>query len=183
MLKSRLIRLGSARPVRLGALLCLVFCATGNARAQTGSPSTMSTSTAPAGPAAAGSTGVTATETKAPAPVIATPPAQQTGSPHLIAKPGPPEDETNRKALEDNAGKDPANILMRSSPPGAQIYVNGAFVGRTPLLLTVAPGKYKIEMRGQRDDFAEQTVGLLANDTQRITLVLASRYPNRVSIP
>jgi hypothetical protein len=115
--------------------------------------------------------------------VIATPPAQQTGSPHLIAKPGPPEDETNRKALEDNAGKDPANILLRSTPTGAQIYVNGAFVGHTPLLLTVAPGKYKIEMRGQRDDFAERTVGLLANDTQRIALTLASRYPNRVSIP
>jgi hypothetical protein len=55
-------------------------------------------------------------------------------------------------------------------------------VGHTPLLLSVAPGKYKVEMRGQRDDFAVRTIGLMARDTQAITLVLRARYPSDISI-
>jgi hypothetical protein len=37
-------------------------------------------------------------------------------------------------------------------------------------------------MRGQRDDFAVRTIGLMARDTQAITLTLSARYPSRVSI-
>jgi hypothetical protein len=45
----------------------------------------------------------------------------------------------------------------------------------------VAPGKYRVEMRGEHDDIAQRTLGLLANDTQEVTLKLTARYPARIS--
>jgi hypothetical protein len=53
-------------------------------------------------------------------------------------------------------------------------------VGRTPLLLIVPPGKYKVEMRGQRDGFGERVIGLLPNETQDLALRLELRYPARI---
>jgi PEGA domain len=172
--------------VRCGVLLLLLSGAAWCLRAQSSAQSTVST---PADPPPV-FTDVVTEEVRAPAPptvtrtapTVAVPAQPTTSSPHLIARTGPPIEEVNRQALEENAGRNAANILMRSSPSGALIYINGAFVGHTPLLLNVAPGKYKIEMRGERDDLAERTVGLLPNDTQKVTLILGSRYPSRVSI-
>ena len=106
----------------------------------------------------------------------------QGSSQHLLARQGPPPDEANRKAFEESAGRDPGKLLMRSTPTGAQIFVNGRLVGRAPLLMILAPGKYKVEMRGQRQDYGERTVGrLLPNETQDIALTLSPLYPTRVS--
>jgi hypothetical protein len=127
---------------------------------------------------ATSSAAVTAGGSK-PAAVMATPAPGQ-NSPHLTASTGPAPEDINRKALEESAGKDAGKILMRSIPSRARIYVNGAFVGYTPQLFMLAPGKYKIEMRGQRDNYAERTTGLLPNDTQEITLNLTARYPLHV---
>jgi hypothetical protein len=166
-----------AHVVRCGALLLLIFAA-----ARPGSAQNASQSSAPAPNASpAPSAGIVTSEVKSPAVIVATP-GHEPGSPHLLTTTGPPAEEANRRKLEEKAGRDPANILLRSSPAGAQIYVNGAFVGHTPLLLSVAPGKYKVEMRGQRDDFAVRTIGLMARDTQAITLVLRARYPSDISI-
>jgi hypothetical protein len=130
--------------------------------------------------AATSSSGVAASGAKS-ASIRDINPQQQGSSPHLLARQGPPPDETNRKALEESAGRDPAKLLMRSTPAGAQIFVNGRLVGRAPLLLILAPGKYKVEMRGQRQDYGERTVGLLPNETQNVALTLSPLYPIRVS--
>ena len=127
------------------------------------------------------STNVGTTEMKKPGSVALAAPAAETGSPHLVAHNGPPAEEVNRKLLEEKAGIDAAKLLLRSSPSGAQIFINSAFVGHTPLLLMVAPGKYTIEMRGQRDDTAKRTLGLMENETQEITLNLATNYPAKIS--
>jgi len=130
--------------------------------------------------AATSSSGVTASGAKA-APIRDVNPQQQTSSPHLLARQGPAPDELNRKEFEEGAGKDAGKLLMRSTPTGAQIFVNGRLVGRAPLLLILAPGKYKVEMRGQRRDYGERTVGLLPNETQDVVLTLSPLYPIRVS--
>jgi hypothetical protein len=147
----------------------------------TAAPAAASTPAASASTAAAG---ITATEDKKSAPVtLATPvaPSGTGSSPHLIAHSGPPAEEVNRKELEDHAGRDPGKLLLRSTPPGAQIFINGAVVGHTPLLLMVAPGKYTVEMRGQRDDVAQRTLGLMANETQEVTLKLGSHFPVNIT--
>jgi hypothetical protein len=160
-----------ARFVWAGGVALLAFVAARPACAQATVQSAASTASA----------GVATSEVKKTAPVVLATPRSEGGSPHLIAHDGPPAEEVNRKALEDQAGSDAGKLLMRSWPSGAQIYINGAFVGHTPLLLMVAPGKYRVEMRGEHDDIAQRTLGLLANDTQEVTLKLAARYPARIS--
>ena len=93
-----------------------------------------------------------------------------------------PADVTNRKALEQRAGKDAAKLVLQSVPSNALIYIDGMFVGRTPLLLIVPPAKYKVEMHGQRDGFGERLIGLLPKETQQLTLTLELRYPGKLSI-
>jgi hypothetical protein len=130
--------------------------------------------------AATSSSGVTASGAKG-ASIRDVNPQPQSSSPHLLARQGPAPDEMNRKAFEEGAGKDAGKLLMRSTPTGAQIFVNGRLVGRAPLLLILAPGKYKVEMRGQRRDYGERSVGLLPHETQDVALTLSPLYPIRVS--
>jgi hypothetical protein len=117
-------------------------------------------------------------------PTMATPakPAEASqGSAHLVANDGPPPEEVNRKALEENAGPDAGKLLLRSTPAGAQVFINGAYVGKAPMLLIVPPGKYKVEMRGGRMETGSQIVGLLANQTQQVAMTLRQLYPSSVS--
>jgi hypothetical protein len=100
---------------------------------------------------------------------------------HLAAPPGPPSDLANRRALEQHAGKNACKLLLRSIPATAQVFVDGAFVGNSPLELVVAPGKYQIEMRGQRLDSARRLVDLLPRETREVALSLTARYPTHVT--
>jgi PEGA domain len=115
---------------------------------------------------------------------LATPPTpeQDPAKPqHLAAPLGPPSDLVNRQALEQHAGKNACKLLLRSTPSTAQVFVDGAFVGNSPLELVVAPGKYQIEMRGQRLDSARRVVDLLPRETREVALSLTARYPTHVT--
>jgi PEGA domain len=92
-----------------------------------------------------------------------------------------PSEEANRRALEQQAGKDAAKLLLESVPSAALTYVRGLYVGRTPLLLIVAPGEYRIQMRGERMEFGERLVELSPRETRQLALTLAQRYPARIS--
>lgn len=107
-------------------------------------------------------------------------PAELRSSAFMVARKGPPPEEVNRKELEDNAGPEGGKLMLRSTPSGADIFINGRLVGQTPLLLVVAPGKYKIAMRGQRQESGTKTVALLAKDTQTVVISLDQRYPSQV---
>jgi PEGA domain len=102
-------------------------------------------------------------------------------SPHLIASSGPPPEEANRKILEASAGKDPGKLLLRATPVEAQIWVNGKIVGKTPLLLVLAAGKYEIEMRGSRGQTGKRSVDLLPHETRELAVKLDQLYPGRVT--
>jgi PEGA domain len=100
---------------------------------------------------------------------------------HLAAPLGRPSELVNRQALERNAGKNPCKLLLRSTPAAAQVFVDGAFVGNSPVELVVAPGKYQIEMKGQRMDSAQRAVDLLPRETREVALSLTARYPTHVT--
>jgi hypothetical protein len=101
---------------------------------------------------------------------------------HVAAPSGLPPEVLNRQALEQHAGKNACKLLLRSTPSAAQVYVDGAFVGQSPLLLIVSPGKYQIEMRGRRLESGERAVDLLPRETREVALSLTSRYPTRVAV-
>ena len=138
---------------------------------------------------AGASSGVSATATSQPTDDKSSVPAalsNAAGDPnrprHDVAPSGPPPEVLNRQALERRAGKDACKLLLRSTPTAAHVYVDGVLVGDSPLLLFVAPGKYRIEMRGRRMDFGEHAVDLLPRETREVVVSLASRYPTWVSV-
>lgn len=103
-------------------------------------------------------------------------------SPHLSLPPRPPADVANRRVLESRAGRSASKLLLRSVPSNAQVWIDGAFVGSSPLLLLLAPGKYQVEWRGTRMEYGARAVDLLPRETREIVLVLAPRYPTRTSV-
>lgn len=88
----------------------------------------------------------------------------------------------NRKALEQRAGKNAAKLMLRSTPNDAFVKINGKPVGRTPLLLIVPPGQYKVVMDGKRMEHAKRTVALLPKETREYSLKLKQVYPTQVEI-
>jgi hypothetical protein len=135
---------------------------------------------------AAGATSATSTavhSTKLPSFPSSNPttsPSQN--SPHLMARTGPPPDEVNRKDFEDNAGEKAGKLLLRSVPTGAEIFLNNLLVGRTPLLMMVAPGKYQIQMRGPRQTSGKSTVGVMPKETQTVVVKLKEEYPTSITL-
>lgn len=103
-------------------------------------------------------------------------------SQHLPASSGTPSDVANRQALEQRAGKNPSKLLIRSTPTPAQVWIDGAFVGNSPMLLILAPGKYQVELRGPRMEYGSRAVDLLPRETREVAVTLAVRYPTRASV-
>jgi hypothetical protein len=131
---------------------------------------------------AAGASSVSATAAGS-AKATAMPKVPAAGAPasaHLVASSGPPPEETNRKALESHAGKDASKLLLRANPVEGQVWIDGKIVGKTPMLLVLAPGKYQVEMRGSRGQTGKRTVDLLPRETREIAVKLEQLYPGRV---
>ena len=102
------------------------------------------------------------------------------GTPHLPSYLALASQEINRRDLEAKAGKNAGKLLIRSIPGEAQVWIDGQPIGTTPLLLIVAPGKYGIELRGQRAETARTEVALLPKETREVAIRLQLRYPTRV---
>jgi hypothetical protein len=117
---------------------------------------------------------------KVPSRTIATP-EKQSPSAHLMARTGPSPEEANRKVFEDSAGERAGKLLLRSVPSGADVFVNDLLVGRTPLLMVIAPGKYEIDMRGPRQESGHSTAGVMPKETETIVINLNQRYPAKIS--
>ncbi len=92
--------------------------------------------------------------------------------------------DANRRALEQRAGKDAAKISLKSAPAKATVRIDGKPVGQTPLLISLAPGGYKIEMEGPRMEFGKQQLTVSPNETREIDLPLsaAPRYPSHIEL-
>lgn len=92
--------------------------------------------------------------------------------------------DANRRALEQVAGKDAAKLTLKSAPAKAMVRIDGKPVGQTPLLISLAPGVYKIEMEGPRMEFGKQQLNLSPNETRELELPLsaAPRYPSHIEL-
>ena len=101
---------------------------------------------------------------------------------HIGERSGEATPLANRQGLEERAGEDAGKLLLRSWPARAQVWVDGRVVGRTPLLLILAPGHYQVVMRGARMDSAHAQVDVPPEETQEIVFFLVSRYPAQVRL-
>ena len=134
---------------------------------------------------AASASSVASTIATSPKPMVmpkSVPTNASPASTHLPAALTSPSPETNRRNLEAKAGKDAAKLLIRSTLAGAQVWIDGKPVGTAPLLVIVAPGRYEIELRGQRTETARSVVALLPKEIREANIKLELRYPNRVTL-
>jgi hypothetical protein len=133
----------------------------------------------------AGATSATAGTTAAVAKTLNFPATKTESAPaasqHLHASAGPPPQVVNRRALEEHAGHDASKLLIRSTPPSSQVWIDDKFVGNTPMLLVLAPGKYRVSFRGSRMETGEQSVDLLPRETRELALSLSAHYPTKVT--
>jgi len=104
------------------------------------------------------------------------------GSAHLNAGSGPTTATLNRRILERQAGRDAGKLLLRSDPSGAQAWIDGLFIGKTPVLLLLAPGKHRMEIHGPRQKFASGVLELLPRETRDVAMKLTVRYPTNVIV-
>jgi hypothetical protein len=116
------------------------------------------------------------------APRGAAVPAAHAAAPVPPVSSGPLPEEANRKLFEDQAGADAGKLALKSNPAEAQVYIDGVYVGRTPLEIRLAPGRYHVSMQGKDGETGEQFVGLLPQETQQVTLPLAAVYPGKVAV-
>jgi len=84
--------------------------------------------------------------------------------------------------FEEKAGEDAGKLLLRSTPSGAEIFIDDQRVGRTPLLMIISPGKYKIDMLGLRQESGHVTVGVAPKETQTVLINLNPRYPTKITM-
>ncbi len=115
--------------------------------------------------------------------IMSQPSANSKGSPNYILdslKQG--SVAANRKAFEQHAGKNAAKLMLRSTPTGADVKIDGKMVGKTPILLVLPPGRYDVVMDGKRMDRAEQKIDLLPKETREFLLPLKQLYPTEVMI-
>jgi flagellar capping protein FliD len=126
--------------------------------------------------------GASASEAKS-VPLPATSSAGQVnGSAHLNAGAGASTATLNRRTLERQAGRDAGKLLLRSDPSGAQAWIDGLFIGKTPVLLLLAPGKHRMEIHGPRQKFASGVLELLPRETRDVAMNLTVRYPTNVIV-
>ena len=114
--------------------------------------------------------------------VILTKPSGQNGTKFIEEPMIEGSIDANRRAFEDQAGKDAAKLMLRSSPSNAYVRLDGKIVGRTPLLLIVRPRQYKLSMDGTRMEHAEREVDLLPRETREFSLTLQPLYPTQVRV-
>lgn len=55
--------------------------------------------------------------------------------------------EQGKLTSVDQTAQPPAKVNVSSEPAGAEVYVDGSFVGSTPSVLPLPPGNYKVEVR------------------------------------
>jgi hypothetical protein len=104
------------------------------------------------------------------------------GSAHLNAGASPTTATSNRQILEMKAGQDAAKLLLRSEPSGAHVWIDGLFIGKTPVLLFLAPGKHRMEIHGPRQKFALRILEISPREISDLVVKLTVRYPTNVIV-
>ena len=103
-------------------------------------------------------------------------------SAHMPVRTGESVAAANGRTLQQRAGPDGAKVVLRSAPDRAQVWIDGLFVGSTPLELTLAPGRHLVEMRGATTEMVRQQIELQPKQSREVLLTLKPRYPDKISV-
>ncbi len=109
-------------------------------------------------------------------------PSQPNNSLFLAKPSGTPPDQLNREWFAKQAGKKGAQLTVDATPPQTSIWVDGKFVGKAPLTLTLPAGKHHLSLLGPRQEHAERDVNIVAGKNDRLAIQLHETYPTTVAI-
>src|ERR1700693_1363196 len=90
--------------------------------------------------------------------------------------------KTNRQFFQNHSGPDAAQIAVHTVPDHAQAWIDGKFVGPTPLDLKLTPGHHQVLVRAPNMQQVTRDFDLTAKQTQSIDLPMKSSYQNQVII-
>jgi hypothetical protein len=164
----------------LGLLLCLA-----------GVMPTLAQSSAEYG-AATSASGTATAKAKVPFPKMTLPTAKpgQGGatSPAVSGKPAgmPTADEaaaSNRVALQRSAGTEAAETSLRSVPDHVLVWIDMRFVGATPIMLKLAPGRHRVRMSAPNLQPVDESVELAPKQPKEVLLSLTPRVAATASEP
>jgi len=93
---------------------------------------------------------------------------------------GPSAATLNCRALKERAGSEAAKLSVRSVPDRSQVWVDGLFVGTTPMELELAPGAHQVEVDGTGMKIHRQTIELNPKQSQELVVQLESRYQTKI---
>jgi hypothetical protein len=122
--------------------------------------------------------GVKVVKPEAPQPAT----AAASSSVHMPVRTGESVAPANCRTLQQRAGPDGAKVALRSVPDRAQVWIDGLFVGATPLDLTLAPGRHLVEMRDATSEMVRQLIELQPKQSREVLSTLKPRYPDKVSL-
>ena len=108
--------------------------------------------------------------------------AAASSSVHMPVRTGESVAGANCRTLQQRAGPDGAKVALRSVPDHAQVWIDGLFVGATPLDLTLAPGRHLVEMRDATSEMVCQQIELQPKQSREVLSTLKPRYPDKVSL-
>lgn len=137
------------------------------------------------GMAVGNSAGIT-TALKPPVPNVALPETASKAGPGAAAGvPGGTAEtaaKTNRQFFQSHAGADAGQVAVHTVPDHTAAWIDGKFVGPTPLDLKLAPGRHQVLVRAPNMHEVVRDFDLNAKQTQSIDLPMKSSYQNQVII-
>ena len=164
----------------LGLLLCLA-----------GVMLTLAQSSAEYG-AATSTSGTATARAKVPFPKMTLPTAKpgQGGAtaPAVSGNPAgmPTADEaaaSNRFALQRSAGTEAAETSLRSVPDHVLVWIDMRFVGATPIMLKLAPGRHRVRMSAPNLQPVDESLELAPKQPKEVLLSLTPRVAATASEP
>jgi len=98
----------------------------------------------------------------------------------LTVPAGLPVAALNCRALKERAGSEAARLSVRSLPAGSMVWVDGLFVGTTPVELELALGAHQVELDATGMKTHRQAVELGARQLRELSVRLEPRYATKI---
>lgn len=155
----------------LGTLTFLFLCAAPSARAQDAGEY-------------AGATSVSAGAVTSHSGIYSPGRSGGPNSSATLAKPaGPTPQKINREWFAKRAGKKGAQLAIDAVPAQSRVWIDGKFVGRAPVTVTLPAGKHHLSLMGPRQEHASRELHIVSGKNRHLEIHLVQTYPQRVSIP
>jgi hypothetical protein len=106
-------------------------------------------------------------------PGVSGPPGVAAGTAEAAAK-------SNLQFFQTHAGPDAGQLNVHVAPVQAQAWIDGRFVGPTPLDLKLAPGHHQLLVRAVNMQATVREFDVTAKQAQTIDLALKSAYQSQV---